>query len=78
MRRTIQYAIDPETGLTVSRVGSEIVFYVLDYPRPTIHKEKANILELAGTSWLDSLIWTRKISKQAKNSHRKFWGFKLL
>ena len=31
MRRTIQYAVDLETGLVLSRVGSELAVPMLDY-----------------------------------------------
>ena len=80
MRRTIQYAIDIETGLTVSRVGSWIAFYELEYPGPVnenrYHLVKVNILKVA--KWIGTLKWTKKISQQQKDIHRQFWGFGIL
>jgi len=83
--RTIQYAIDMETGLVVSRVGSEFAWPILDYGdmRPendytmNCHLEKITISRIAGRYWL-GLKWTKKIPKAIKNTHRKFWGFPLL
>ena len=78
--RTIQYAIDSETGLTVSRVGSDLAYFVLDYEnmlpennfRPTYYLDKMTVF--GWHSW-SALKWTRKLPKVLKNIHRKFWGF---
>jgi len=73
--RDIRYAIDEETGLFVSRVESEIAFFVLDYPNETYHIEKIDVFNWP--SW-DSLKWTKKLPKHMKNIHRRFWGLKLI
>lgn len=83
--RTIQYAINLETGLVWSRVKSEIAFPVLDYDKMAPENnftaplilEKAPIFYMAGRVW-EGLKWTRKIPKEIKNIHREFWGFKII
>lgn len=77
--KTIQYAIDLHTGLTVSRVGSELAFFVLDYDKmlPENNFETAYHLEKTHIIW-NCLKWTRKIPVDIKNCHRRFWGFKEL
>jgi hypothetical protein len=80
--RIIQYAIDLDTGLVISRVGSEFAWPILDYPniRPendytmNCYLEKIQVSRIAGCYWLE-LKWTKKISKRIKNTHREFWGF---
>lgn len=82
--RTIQYAIDVETGLVISRVGSELAWPILDYKNmlPENHYamnynlEKMHVFT-ASSIWY-MLKWTRKIPKEIKNTHREFWGFPLL
>ena len=79
--RTITYAINKNTGLVWSRIGSETAFPVLDYNGMTpknnfethYNLEKANVLSV-GCEW-DYLHWTKKIPEKIKNKHRKFWGF---
>jgi len=82
MRKTIRYAFDLETGLTVSRVGDEVAFYELDYPftkNPMCHLTKLSSAEVCSVAdWLDGLVWTRKMEISDKNEHRKFWNMKLL
>ena len=83
--KTIQYAIDNETGLVWSRVGSEIAYPVLAYDQMTPENnftaplilEKDDVIHFSGRVWT-GLKWTRKIPKAIKNEHRKFWGVKLL
>lgn len=83
--KTIQYAIDIETGLVISRVGSELAWPVLDYDDMAFendyamgcHLEKIPVSRIAGRYWL-GLNWTKKIPKTIKNTHRMFWGFPLL
>lgn len=80
--RIIQYAIDLDTGLVVSRVGSELAWPILDYvgmnPQNNFvtNYELGTIILLAA-AWL-RLRWTRKIPVEIKNIHRRFWGFKEL
>lgn len=83
--KTIQYAIDTQTGLVVSRVDSELAWPVLDYKNMTpandyqmnYKLEKMSILVAAGHVW-NTLKWTRKIPIILKNKHRTFWGMKPL
>lgn len=79
--RTIQYAVDIETGLVISRVGNELAWPILDYEGMTsengykmnYYLEKVSVFSVAGC--MDMLKWTRKIPVALKNKHRKFWGF---
>ncbi len=81
--KTIQYAIDKESRMVISRVGSELAWPILDYDnmRPennytmNYYLEKVTLFSAAGHSW-SMLKWTRKIPKQIKNLHRRFWGMK--
>ena len=83
--KTIQYAINCETGFVWSRVGSEIAFPVLQYDKmlpennftAPIELEKEQFFVFTGQVW-KGLKWTRKIPKVIKNKHRKFWGMKEL
>jgi hypothetical protein len=78
--KTITYAIDLDTGLVVSRVGSQYAWPILDFEgmKPennfeTIYNlEKIPIFQANGTS----LRHTRKIPLEQKNLHREFWGMK--
>lgn len=83
--KTLSYGINLETGLVWSRLDSEIAFPVLafeqmlpenNYTAPLI-LEKASILDVTGRVW-EGLKWTKKIPKEIKNEHRKFWGLKEL
>lgn len=86
MNRTIQYAVNKDDGLVISRVGREIAVPVLDYEkigeggdftRPLeYHLEKMPVIAL-GRDW-PRYVWTRKIPTELKNEHREFWGFSLL
>ena len=79
--RTIQYAVDTETGLVISRVGSELAWPILDFEnmRPennyTMNYYLEKISVISACSSMQHLKWTRKIPKEIKNLHRKFWGF---
>jgi hypothetical protein len=81
--RNITYAFDLETGKVLSRVGDEIYFAVLDYDAMTPENnfemtykwEKYSVFSLVG---FETYQWTKKIPKEIKNFHRKFWGFKEL
>jgi len=83
--RNITYAIDLETGLVVSRVGSELAWPILDYEGMLPENnyamnyclEKISVSSVAGYYW-SLLKWTRKIPLEIKNIHRRFWGFKEL
>ena len=81
--RTIQYAIDINTGLIVSRVDTELGCYVVDYENMNIkngYSAKAFLVRIPilHTTFWDSLRWTKKIPKEIKNIHRNFWGFPAL
>ncbi|HDY90266.1 MAG TPA: hypothetical protein ENH82_19370 [bacterium] len=80
--RTIQYAIEQETGQVCSQVSGEIAIPILNYDcmqpengyKLTYRLEKFDIFTTIGMK----LKWTRKIPQEIKNQHRKFWGFKPL
>jgi len=82
--RNITYAYDTETGVVISRIGSEVAVPILLYDKMTPENnfnteyelEKMDVLHLAG-SW-NSYKWTKKIPVDIKNTHRKFWGMKPL
>jgi hypothetical protein len=82
MRRIITYAIDDNTGLVVSRVGSELAWPILDYVAmvpdnnftPKYRLEVIPVTEITPTSWHYTLTWTRKVPVEVKNLHRRFWG----
>ena len=82
--KIITYAIDQDTGMVISRVGSEVAIPVLQYDKmcpennfQTEYKlEKMDVCSFS-VKWRD-LKWTRKIPKEVKNVHRKFWGMKVL
>jgi len=83
--RTIQYGIDTQTGLIVSRVNDQVAWPILDYENmkpennfsPSYYLEKIPIFSIANLTW-NSIKWTRKISIKIKNKHRAFWKFKPL
>ncbi len=78
--KNITYAIDQDTGLVISRVGSELAWPILDFDnmRPensytmNYYLEKITVFSVAGRVW-NGLKWTRKIPTSIKNLHRKFW-----
>lgn len=81
--KNITYAVDMETGLVVSRVGSEVAFPVLQYDKMTPENHFATIYELEKMSVFDlnpweKFHWTKKIPVEIKNEHRAFWGMKPL
>jgi len=82
-QRTIQYAIDQETGQVVSRVHLEFAWPILDFagmnPVSGFQMEY-NLEKLGHVPWesLGYLVWTRKIPNKIKNIHRVFWGMKPL
>jgi hypothetical protein len=81
-KKTIQYAIDTETGLVISRYGDEIAFPELQYKDMNSKNkytagyilQKTSVFAVA-VAW-DYYKWTRKIPVEIKNKHREFWGFK--
>lgn len=80
MNRIITYAIEKETGIVVSRVGSEFAYPQLDFEgmtpannfTATYALEKSDIYQLQPWS---GYKWTKKIPVELKNRHREFWGF---
>ncbi len=70
--------------MVVSRVGSELAWPILDYDNmlPENHYTMNYSLKktqvFAASSVWYILKWTRRIPKEIKNIHRKFWGFPLL
>ena len=82
--KNITYAIDQETGLVISRVGSELAWPVLDYDdmrqenNYIMNYTLAKICVSEVASRWGILKWTKKISVEIKNPHRRFWGFKEL
>lgn len=80
-KRTIQYAIDQDTGLVWSRVGDEVAFPECQY----IEAGPNNCFDLRYKLEKDTVLrtlphanlkWTKKIPVKIKNVHRKFWGMK--
>ena len=84
MRNRIQYAVDSETGMVISRIGSEIALPVLQFHKmvpennfQTVYElEKMDVISIAHC-W-NQYKWTRKIPLGIKNVHRQFWGLKSL
>lgn len=80
--KTIQYGIEDETGLIISRVNNEVAWPILQYQdmmpsnnfKFTYKLEKFSVFSIM----LNNITWTKKISNRIKNIHREFWGFKLL
>ena len=85
MKRTIQYGVDSDTGLVVSRVGSEVAWPVLNYDAMipdnnfAAHYHLERFALLAVASGIRAAIrWTRNVPISIKNRHREFWGMRLL
>ena len=84
MSRNIQYAFETETGMVISRVGSEVCIPVLQFHKmlpednfQTIYElEKMDVIVISHCC--NQYKWTRKIPQNIKNEHRQFWGLKLL
>lgn len=82
--KTIQYAVDNETGQVVSKVNGVLAWPILNWDQMTPANnfemtytlEKVNLFDCLQS--LKYLTWTRKIPTIIKNYHRKFWGFKKL
>lgn len=81
-QRRIQYGIDLETGLSLSRYEDKAAIPVLqwDKMKPKNNFQTQYELESFPVSDLYGLAirWTRKIPTAEKNIHRKFWGMKPL
>lgn len=83
-KNRIEYAIDTETGLVISRVNNEVAIPILHYddmiPKNNFQGkcqlEKMDVINLSRT-W-GNYKWTRKIPFDIKNGHREFWGMKPL
>jgi hypothetical protein len=84
MKRNIQYGIEKDTGLVISRVGSEIAWPMLRYEAMRPENDFAPSYALgrlpvsALTDMWQGIEWTRKIPVELKNRHRAFWGFQLI
>ena len=84
MKKIIQYVVDNETGMVISRVGSEIAVPVLQFDKmlpennfkAQYELEKMDVIAIA-QCW-ENYKRTRKIPVEIKNLHRAFWGMKLL
>lgn len=84
MKKIIQYAVDTETGMVISRIGSEVAIPILQFDKmlpennftPQYELEKMDVIAIA-QGW-NNYRWTRKIPSDLKNAHRQFWGMKLL
>ena len=84
MSQTIQYAVDIETGMVISRIGSEIAIPVLQFDKmlpennfQTIYELEKMDVSAISHCWFQ-YKWTRKIPMKLKNRHRIFWGLNLL
>ncbi len=81
----IQYGVDQDTGLIVSRVGDEVAWPILDYDGMTAadgfatryNLERLPLFDMVGRTW-DAIRWTRKVPVAIKNRHREFWGMRPL
>lgn len=84
IKKIIQYAVDAESGMVISRIGSEIAVSVLQYDKmlpennfqTQYELEKMDVIAIA-PCW-NHYKWTRKIPIDLKNLHRQFWGMKPL
>ena len=84
MSQTIQYAVDTETGMVISRIGSEIAIPVLQFDKmlpennfQTIYELEKMDVSAISHCWFQ-YKWTRKIPTEIKNRHRTFWGLRPL
>ena len=83
--RQITYAIDPDTGLCISRFGDRSAWPILNWEdmlpennfATSYYLEDDSIFDCLPRVWR-GLHWTRRIPVAIKNIHREFWGFKLL
>jgi len=81
--QNITYGIDMESGVIVSRMGSEIAWPIMEYEkigekddftRPLTYKlEKFDLISIAGHIY-DNIKWTKNVPVDEKNKHREFWG----
>lgn len=73
----IRYAVDSESGLTYSMVGSQLAVPFRDkknkFGEYDYKLEKLTVSQLGKTEW-EGLRWTRQLPKSLKNYHRQFWG----
>lgn len=82
--KNIQYGIDGETGLIISKTDDNIAWPVLDFAgmkpennwKMNYNLKKFKIVDVGQS--IKYVKWTRKIPNEIKNMHRQFWGFKLL
>ena len=80
MKKIITYAVNIETGMVISRMGSEVAIPVLQYDKmlpennftPQYKLEKMDVISLV-PCW-NYYHWTRKIPPSVKALHRQFWG----
>ena len=82
-RRTIQYYVEEDSGLVVSRVGNGFGWPILQYEKigeggdftgPLEYSlEAVSLGSLLGDRTL-RLRGTRKVPVGIKNRHREFWG----
>jgi len=75
--KTITYAIDKDTGLVFSRVGSEMAIPVLDYDnmKPENNFQiKIDVIEIPYSTY-KNLKFTRCIPTKIKNMHRVLFRF---
>ena len=79
-RKTIQYAIDIDTGLIVSRINDQLLIPILEYEMGNFKDPEIFNLEFhpIHVSIYMHLFWTKKIPLEDKNKHREKWGMKLL
>ena len=88
MMRSIHYRIDRDTGMVWSQVfgeGWSIPVYQYsdfgnngDFTGEIPVKLERYGIEAVSYRIMNSLIYTKKIPKEIKNVHRKFWGMKEL
>jgi len=82
--RTIQYAIELDTGLIISKVRDQLLIPVLDFEnmKPENNFQTNYDLQVFPLNTLVGIWhcykWTKKIPKEIKNLHRIAWGMKPL
>lgn len=88
MNRIITYAVERDSGIVVSRVGSHVAVPVLDFeaigkggdgfePGDFNGPVRWNLetFDLYALQPWQAYRWTKKIPIELKNRHREYWGF---
>lgn len=79
MATQITFAVDPDTGLVISRRGSLVAWPIIDYDAmgpannfaPSYYLECLGVFDVARE--IARFRWTRKLPQEVKALHRAFW-----